>query len=160
MSRRTKILIGGCVVLFCAVLAVRFQKELCITYHRNRLFAAADNYGVLCWQPVRPTTKLDALRILLFRLTAQKEQEAMQHHEEVLLKLGYFEKREFWISNHVFTGEGSSWSTFHRQMTNTFNGDHWWSCQFPETNQIAVTATPVDLARWAKLVSDFDRQQR
>ena len=98
-----------------------YQKEIRIAYHRNRMWAAAENWVLLEHKPGRKIIpKLDGLRILLFRMTARKEQEAMEHHEKSLLTLGYFEKREFWLANH-FTGWSNISPPLQEQVTNTFD---------------------------------------
>ncbi len=159
MSRRAKIFVViACLVFAGAVAGVFYQKELRIAYHRNRIWAAAENCVLLAHKPGRTVvSKLDGLRILLFRMTERKEQEAMLQHQEELLKLGYFEKREFWLTNRIFTGWSNVMPTFQRQLTNTFDTTHWCSYNFPETNKFEVIATPADMPKWEKLISDFDR---
>lgn len=166
MSRRAKILVViGCVAFAGAVMGVFYQKEIRIAYHRNRMWAAAENLRFLGIKPGRTVVpKLDGLRILLFRMTEQKEQEAVQHHEKFLLTLGYLEKREFCLTNGIFTGWSNVWSsevwtTFQRQVANVFDiQSHWCTYSFRETNKFVVTATPADMPKWEKLISDFDKK--
>src|SRR5687768_8971198 len=47
-----------------------------------------------------------------------------------------------------------------RQGNGTFDASHWWSGHFLESNGFTVTATPADLPRWEKLISDFDQQRQ
>ena len=160
MTRRAKILVViGCLAFVCLVVGAFYQKEIRIAYHRNRMWAAAENCVMLAHKPGRTVVpKLDGLRILLFRMTERTEQEAMEHHEKSLLTLGYLEKREFWLTNQIFTGWSNIWSSFQQQVTNTFDTtSHWCTYGFPETNKFAITATPADMTKWEKLISDFDR---
>lgn len=159
MSRRTKIfLVIGCLAFTGLVVGAFYQKEIRVAYHRKRLWAAVENWQLLERKPERKIIpKLDGLRILLFRMSEQKEQEALQHHEKSLLTLGYLEKREFCLTNRIFTGWSNIWSSFQKQVTNTFDTSHWCTYNFPETNKFVVTATPADMPKWEKLISDFDR---
>ena len=160
MSLRAKIIVGLCILMLCASGAVFFQKEIRIAYHRNRMFAAQENHRLLSY-PTPKLTKLTALKCILktsvFRMSALQEGEAMFQHENALIKLGYLEKQEFTFTNKVLKGDGHCWPSFRQQITNTFDELHWWSGAFLETNRLAITATPEDLPKWEKLISDFDR---
>lgn len=136
--------------------AVFFQKESRIAYHRNRMFAAMENHGLMTGQP-RIATGLENLRFRLLSMSSVEESEAMDQHQDALIKLGYLERREFSFKKRPAIGAGSDWPAFKQQVTNTFDASHWWSCLYQATNKIAVTATPEDMRRWEKLISDFDR---
>jgi type II secretory pathway component GspD/PulD (secretin) len=139
------------------VVGAFYQKEIRVAYHRNRMWAAAENYALLAWKPERTmVSKLDGLRILLFKMSEGSEQEAMFQHQEALLEFGYFEKREFWLTNH-FTSRSNISPPLRQQVTNTFDSSHWCTYSFPETNKFVVTATPADMPKWEKLISDFDK---
>ena len=159
LTRRAKILVViGCFAFVCLVVGAFYQKEIRIAYHRNRMWAAAEYWVLLGHKPGRTVIpKVDGLKILLFRMSERTEREAMFQHQEALLKLGYFEKREFWLTNRIFSGWSNVWPTFQRQLTNTFDASHWCDYNFPETNKFEVTATPADLPKWERLISDFDR---
>ena len=146
-----------CVLALCASgAAVFFQKEIRIAYHRNRMFAAGVNYTLLDNHgQQRPL--LAFLKSSVFRISAVQEGEAMFQHENALMKLGYLAKQEFTFTNKVLKGDGHCWLTFRQQITNTFDSEHWWSGAILETNRLAVTATPEDMVKWEKLISDFDR---
>lgn len=157
MSRQTKIMVGIGVLMLCASVAVLFfQKEIRIAYHRNRMFAAGVNYTLLDNHGQR-LTFLAFLKSSVFRMSAYKEGEAMFQHENALIKLGYLEKQEFTFTNNVLKGDGHCWPSFRQQITNTFDERHWWSGAILETNRLAITATPEDMPKWQKLISDFDR---
>jgi hypothetical protein len=155
MRRRNKLLlIAGCLVFACGLVVLLFWHEVQVAYHRSRLLAATDNYGLLCWQPVRTVTKLEALKILTFRMTAQKEQEAMERHKDALLRLGYFRTQEFVLTNQNIK---DNWALLHTRATNTFTRNQWWAIQLLETNHIVVVAASPDLRRWEQLISELDR---
>jgi hypothetical protein len=157
MSRRTKITVWICVLMLCAAGAtLSFQKEIRITYHRNRMFAAMEDHGVMSGQ-TRISTVLENLRFKLLHLSSVEVSETMYQHEKALIKLGYLEKREFHFLKRKLKAEPSDWPALYQQITNTFDSSHWFSCSFEETNMIAVTATPEDIRKWEKLTSDFDR---
>lgn len=159
MSLRTKITVGVCVLVFCAAGAVIFfQKEIRIAYHRNRMFAAMENYMLLSGQGPK-VTRFDMLKFLAFRTSDHKEGEAMFQHEKALIKLVHLDKREFTFTNKVFKGFGHSWPSFRQQITNTFGDRHCWpsTILILETNRLAITATPEDMPKWQKLISDFDQ---
>jgi len=157
VSPRTKITVGVCILVFCAAGAVVFfQTEIRIAYHRNRMFAAGVN-STLLHNHGQQRTLLIFLKSSVFRMSAYKEGEAMCRHENALVELGYLEKREFTFPNKTVKGEGHCWPSFRQQITNTFGERHWWSGAILETNRLAITATPEDLPRWEKLISEFDR---
>ena len=158
MSRRAKIFVViVCLAFACLVVGAFYQKEIRIAYHRNRMWKAAENWVLLDRKPGRTVIpKLDGLRILLFRMSERTEREAMYQHQDALLKLGYFEKREFWLTNH-FTCWSNISPPLQQQATNMFDTRHWYSLHFPETNKFQVIATPADMPKWEKLISDFDR---
>ena len=150
-------MVGIGVLMLCASVAVLFfQKEIRIAYHRNRMFAAGVNHTLLDNHGQR-LTFLAFLKSSVFRMSAYKEGEAMFQHENALIKLGYLEKQEFTFTNNVLKGDGHCWPSFRQQITNTFDERHWWSGAILETNRLAITATPEDMPKWQKLISDFDR---
>ena len=163
MSRRIRVTVWVCVLALCASgAAVFFQKEIRITYHRNRMFAARENYILLCDLSLRTDqgpklTRFTMLKFAVFDMSTHKEIEATYQHENALIELGYLEKREFTFTNEVFKGFGHSWPAFRRQVTNTFGDLHWWNVAILETNRLAITATLEDMHKWEKLISDFDR---
>lgn len=148
----------GVGTLCVMAVGVFFGKEIRIAYHRNRMFTAVEYCGLLRWRPTRPATKLEGLRIILFRMSEHKESEVALQHQEALLKLGYLEKREFWLTNRVCINTDSNlWAALLPEVNKTFADSHWRSFYFPETNRFEVTATPADMPKWEKLISDFDR---
>ena len=157
MSRRAKILVViGCLAFAFLVVGAFYQKEIRIAYHRNRMWAARDNSDLFSREN-RATTKLEGLKILLFRMSGHKESGKMLLHEDSLLKLGHFEKRDFIFTNRVLQSD-SDWPVLFPQITNTFDGNHWWSCWSPVSNGLGVIATPSDMPKWEKLISDFDKK--
>lgn len=157
MSRRTRVTVWVCVLALCASgAAVFFQKEIRITYHRNRMFAAGENCTLLDNRGQQRTLHA-FLKSSVFRMSAYKKGEAMFQHENALIKLGYLEKQEFTFTNKVLKGDGHCWPSFRQQITNTFGSRHWWSGAILETNRLAITATAEDMVKWEKLISDFDR---
>jgi len=160
VSPRTKFRVWILILALCASgVAVFFQKEIRVAYHRNRMFAAMENYTLLYNFPHQgpKPTRFDRLKFIVFRMSDYKEGEAMKKHEEALIALGHLEKREFTFTNKVVKGEGHCWPSLRQQITNTFDDSHWWSCGFLETNRLDITATPQDMVKWEKLISDFDR---
>ena len=160
MSRRAKIFVViGCFAFVCLVVGAFYQKEIRIAYHRNRMWTAAENHNLLSLKPGRTVVpKLDGLRFLLFGMSADKEITAALQHEDALLKLGYLETREIMLTNRIFTGWSNIWPAFQHQVTNTFDVRNWFTYYFPETNKFAVTATPADMPKWERLISDFDKK--
>jgi len=157
MARQTKIFCWiGVVALGAMVVGVFFWKEIRIAYHRNRMFAAMENYVLITGQTRMPT-RFEGLKFAVFKMSSTEESEAITQHESVLLNLGHLEKRDFWFTNRTIRGDSNSWMAIRQQITNTFNASHWWSGSFLESNGFRVTATPADLSKWEKLLSDFDR---
>lgn len=163
MSRRTKIfLVIGCLAFGCLVLGAVYQKEIRIAYHRNRIWAAAENYDLLGFDlgntRRRTPTKLKQLKFIFFKTTNYKESVAMQRHEDALIKLGYLERRQFWFTNRICVNTDTNlWAELRPKVDKTFDTNHWYTYYFPETNKFQVTATPADMPKWEKLVLDFDR---
>lgn len=154
-SRQTKIGAWVLALLVCVVAAAVFWKGICIAYHRNRMFAAMENHGLMTGQTRMPT-RLENLKFALFRMSPTEASESITQHELALLKLGHFERREFWFTNRTIIGDGNHWSALRQQITNTFDASHWWSGSFLGSNGFAVTAPPADLPKWEKLISNFD----
>lgn len=157
MSRRAKILVLiGCFAFVCLVVGVFYQKEIRIAYHRNRMWAASDNYSLFIRRTA--TSKLDGLKIFLFRMSEQKEIESFNHHMGVLLEFGYLEKRDFWFTNRICNNTDTNlWAALRLEVNKTFDGSHWKQYYFPDTNRFEVIATPADMPKWEKLISDFDK---
>lgn len=163
MSQRTKIfLVIGCLALGCLVLGAVYQKEIRIAYHRNRMWAAAENAVLLDWSLANQRKTKPTLMLLvksgLFGMTSYKESQAIQRHEEELLKLDYLERRQFWFTNRICVNTDTNlWAELRPKVDKTFDAAHWCSYYFPETNKFQVTAPPGDIPKWEKLVLDFDR---
>jgi len=93
VSRRTKIMVGVWVLLLCASgAAVVFHKEIRIAYHRNRMFAAMENHGLITGQ-TRMATAFENLSFWLLNTSSAKESETMEQHQTALIELGHLEKR-------------------------------------------------------------------
>ena len=74
------------------------------------------------------------------------------------MTLGYLEKREIWLTNRLFINtDTNKWGALLPEVNKAFDDSHWRSFYFPETNKFEVTATPADMPKWEKLISDFDR---
>ena len=166
VSRRIKIALGVVVLMVCAsVTTLLFRKEIRIAYHRNRMFAAGENYKLLQEYPLSTDpgpkpTRFTMMKSVVFRMagmSAFKASEAMQQHEKALIELGALETREFTFTNRVFKGEGHCWPAFRQQITNALGNRYWWSGAVLETNRLAITAQPEDMPKWEKLIADFDR---
>lgn len=157
MSRRKQWLLslGGLAVVGLTV-AGFFWPEIRVAYHRNRLFAASDRFGVLSQQTRRPGY-LESLTYSALGLSAMTESDAMQRHQEALLQLNHFDRREFQLTNRPIQSYSNAWVAIRQQITNTFDSSHWWSAAFVETNKFTVTATPADMPSWKKIIEDFDR---
>lgn len=163
MTRRDNILVViGSIAFVGLVIGTFYQKEIRIAYHRNRLWTSVENYQLLGPNLGNPRSRTptiwEQVKFNLFRTTDYKEQEAMYQHEEALLKLGYLEKREFWLTNRICVNtDGNLWTALRPEVNKTFDAGHWMRYYFPETNKFQVIATPADMPKWERLISDFDR---
>ena len=83
------------------------------------------------------------------------ESDAMNHHGDALIALGYWQKQEFEFTNRF--NVGTNWIYLNYCISNTFNKPTPWFCTFVATNKIEVAAPPEDMPKWKKLVADFDR---
>jgi hypothetical protein len=152
----------GSVLMLCAAGAVVvFQREIRVAYHRNRMFAAMENYALLNRQSLTKETRMptafEELRFSLMSMSSVKQSTNMTEHENALVNLGDLEKREFTFTNKIVKGAGHFWPSFRQQVTNPFGDRHWWSGRLLETNRLAITATPTDMPKRERLISDFDR---
>lgn len=150
-------MVWGLILVLCALgVAVFFQKEIRVAYHRNRWFAAMENYFLITGQARMPTV-LEQLRFRFLSMSVTTESEAMNQHQAALIELGHLERREFWFTKRYPSGEGGSRLAFYQQVTNTFDDSNVWSCSYPATNKVVIIATPQEMLRWQKLIFDFDR---
>ena len=156
MSRRAKILVViGYLAFACLVVRAFYQKEIRVAYHRNRMWAARKTADWFSYR--QQETPLESLQIFLFRMSGHKASNTMLYHEGELIELGYFEKRDFVFTNRIYTNDGD-WPVLLSQITNTFDSTHWWTCRLPVSNGLNVVATPADMPKWEKLISDFDKK--
>ena len=119
-----------------------------IRYHRLELLGADAALHALDNQvlAVPPQALLD-LQIL---------SERYYRHEEALLRLGYFERRQFRLQNHIVTPETLAQFTKLAKRT-PFTERVWRASAFEnETNLIRVTAWHGDMQRWERLLASFD----
>lgn len=157
MSRRKQWLLslGGLAVVGLTITCL-FWHEIRVAYHRNRMFAAMENHGLITEQTRKPT-RFEDFYFGLFGKSITTESEAIQYHELALIRFGHLQKREFVLTNRPIQSYSNAWVTIRQQITNTFDSSHWWSAAFIETNKFTVTATPADMPSWKKIIEDFDR---
>ncbi len=158
MSRRTKIFgVVGCLVFACSVACVFNWKELRIAYHKNRALAAGENYQLVDLKPGKTISNIDGLKIIMLRISQRSELEAMEYHRNALFKLVFLERREFHLTNRVFTDWSDVWPELNKGITNTFNSERWDVFFFPQPDRFVVTDQPANLPKWEKIIRDIDR---
>lgn len=150
-----------------ALVAVIFQREIRIAYHKSQLYTSV-RYWVLAnpstniEPPPRPT-RVEMIMLALGRGKYTSETERMESHTKALLGLGYFVEEKISLKNR-FHVSGTNLVLFHKLTVERFDfgkqtalTNNWWSLSGTTSNQIVVTTTTNLLPRWRKLVEDFDQ---
>ena len=154
------------VILVASVVAVVFQKEIRIAYHKNRLKAGARYCMVATGQDLRVSGLLGFLEERLIRLgrgNYEQEMESMNRHTQALMDLNYFVREEFPLHDRLYV-DGTNRLMFHQLLIARFDfgkpaglTNDWWDMSGTESNKIVIITTKELMPKWKKLAEDFDR---
>jgi hypothetical protein len=93
---------------------------------------------------------------LRHRPSAEQAFKQIDEHRQALIKLGYFQTREFVLTRRTL--DRSSNAEFKSLLTNVpFTDSHWtWTTVGDRSSVVTVTARRQDMPVWSNIISGFD----
>lgn len=159
---RWALMIGTGAIL--AVLLLLFRSDYTkINYHRSALRSVQMSYA----QPrsLRHYFSEQGLRWLVHghRWKSDGDRwQAAKEHREALVKLGYFERREFTV-NCVLSGSSAEDFQFRRERKKLSLGCELWQLQvkpLDKTSKVVVCTTVADMEVWDQFIRKFNNALR
>lgn len=170
MSRGAKVLMTLlAVILVAAIVAMVFQREIRIRYHKNGLRTAARYWQLAnpagSFEPVLSPTLAERCGLTFGRGNYERETERMNSHTAALVKLGWFVEETFPLHNRYYVS-GTNVAMFSQLLKERFDlgkpqtwTNDWWALTGTQSNKIVVTTTATQMPKWKKLIEGFDQPQ-